>query len=594
MSENRRTFTHLKADRVITPRTAQVAQMEKGETPHESEPTRVVIDPEGKIAFIGTPSDADAFLRARRDEGAEVTEEIGGLVLPGMTDSHYHPGIYGSVEIMHTCDVSRARNIGEIQQEVRRALQEKKEQMKPGEPLLVLDYDSSRVGKFGEYNFDELGADRPLFLLDRSFHGGAGNTQGIELLRSYVEREFPQRVMKNGKYDVPGFLKGQEFTEGYVFLVLDVVESFRNVGEVSEAVEKKVEDYLVKGVTAIHEMEVISWNEFMAYLLFHERWKEKQPGLEFPVKRLFLDARVMEKLAQEQEGLMQSGLLDSEIKKILGLKLLADGSFGCQTALLSDPYKGAIGKHKHGVIFTRMKEAERAMRAALRVGVDKVATHAIGDDGIRRAIEMAQKWQKLGEQRGLQPEFRFEHFELPTGDSVKRAGQLGAWASMQSNFGVEDFVYGDRLGERTKMLCPHADMVNEGVPMMLGSDGMPPSMLYVMWSAMHHPDPAQRLDVISALTAATAAVGSYEGSTRGTLQQGAPADIIIASPGLMNALADGNLAEEYYSEALKSPDQRQDIPIRDKVGELEGHVQKVFRQGRVVYDAKQKNSQQKG
>ena len=44
---------------------------------------------------------------------------------------------------------------------------------------------------------------------------------------------------------------------------------------------------------------------------------------------------------------------------------------------------------------------------------------------------------------------------------------LGAWVSMQSNFGVEDQVYHDRLGDRTRLVCPHADMVSEGVRMML-------------------------------------------------------------------------------------------------------------------------------
>ena len=205
-----------------------------------------------------------------------------------------------------------------------------------------------------------------------------------------------------------------------------------------------------------------------------------------------------------------------------------------------------------------------------------------------RALQFAQRWKQLAQEQGKNPEVRFEHFELPLGSAIKDTREVGAWVSIQPNFAVEDAVYTDRLEGRTRLLCPHTDIVNEGVPMMVGTDGMPKSMLYAIWSAMHHPDAAQRLDLISAIAASSAAVGSYEGDLKSVLKPGVKTDIVVANPQILQAFADGHLAEQYIEQALKPQNERKDVPVRDQVGNLEREIVKVFRQGKVVFDAKKK------
>lgn len=553
---------------------------QQGTLPPEG--TQVVYTSDGTIAFVGSREAVDQWTRSRQDEGATVEVEEGGILLPGLTDTHFHPGIYGMLELVHAIDVSTVRSIDELKLKISEAKMSGGGQ--PGEPLLMLNYDSSLLPALPSLNIDELEPSHPVFVIDRSFHGGAGNSAAMQLLERYLQSQFASRKRKNGGWDFPGKLNGQQFSEMFVLLALDVAESFQTVEGIQEQIEHQVDNYLSKGVTAVHELDVTSWNQFMAYLLYFRDWKQSGQQAEFPVRRLFISDRILERIVHEQEELMRTGLLTEEIKGIMGVKLYADGAFGCETALLSEPYLSEGHKHKHGIIVNRIKEAERAMHNVIKLGLNKVAVHAIGDAGIRRALEMAQRWQAIGHKKGIHPEFRFEHFELPTSDTIKGARDIGAWVSMQSNFGVEDVVYKDRLGDRVRMLCPHQDLVNEGVPMMLGSDGMPTSMLYVMWAAMHHPNPDQRLDAISALTAASAAAGAYEGSGRSVLKQGAKTDIVIANARLLEMLADGKLAEDYFREAARPAGERS-TPIRSKVGELEKTVKKVFRAGKIVYDA---------
>ncbi len=547
-----------------------------------SEGTQVVVDADGTIAFVGTKEAVDQWTQSRQDEGATVEIEEGGVLFPGLTDTHFHPGIYGMLELVHTTDVSTARSVEELQRAIREA--KSQGERAAGEPLLVLNYDSSLLPSLDQLNIDEVEQTHPVFIIDRSFHGGAGNSAAMQMLNTYLESQFASRKQKTGGWGFPGKISGQTFSEMFVILALDLAESFQSVEKIEEKIEHQVDEYLSKGVTAVHELDVTSWNQFMAYLLYFQDWKQSGQKGEFPVRRLFISDRILERVVHEHQALMDSGLLTDDIKGIMGVKLYADGAFGCETALLSEPYLSEGHKHKHGIIVNRVKEAERAMKNVIKLGLNKVAVHAIGDAGIRRALDFAQRWQKMGNAKGSNPQFRFEHFELPTQDTIKGARDIGAWVSMQSNFGVEDFVYQDRLGGRARLLCPHQDMVNEGVPMMLGSDGMPTSMLYVVWSAMHHPNPDQRLDAISAMTAASAAAGAYEGTGKGHLTVGAKTDIVIADPRLLQMLQDGKLAEDYFRDAARPAGERS-TPIRNKVSQLESAVTKVFRNGEVVYRA---------
>jgi len=195
-------------------------------------------------------------------------------------------------------------------------------------------------------------------------------------------------------------------------------------------------------------------------------------------------------------------------------------------------------KETNGIGIPQLEEMKRAAELIAKHGLNQLAIHAIGDKGIQQAVELAQHWVHLAEQGKFDPtKMRIEHFELPTPlDKVlSKTKNLGIWVTPQPNF-LLDYVYEDRLGERVKLLCPHQKILDYKVPMMFGTDGMPNSMLYAVWSATHAPEAKQRIKFEDALFAATQAVGQYEGNIRGTLKEGAPADIIVADPAILAKL----------------------------------------------------------
>jgi hypothetical protein len=133
--------------------------------------------------------------------------------------------------------------------------------------------------------------------------------------------------------------------------------------------------------------------------------------------------------------------------RITHLKLFGDGALGSRGAALTHPY--ADDPSTSGV--TRMTSDEIASwsRRAIGAGLG-VATHAIGDEAVKRALDGYQT--VLGELRGLPPgTLRIEHFSYAREEDFARAVGLGVTLSIQSNFnsaaGDSPTFGGMRVGE---------------------------------------------------------------------------------------------------------------------------------------------------
>jgi predicted amidohydrolase YtcJ len=133
--------------------------------------------------------------------------------------------------------------------------------------------------------------------------------------------------------------------------------------------------------------------------------------------------------------------------RITHLKLFGDGALGSRGAALTHPY--ADDPSTTGVARMTTGEITDWSRRALQAGLG-VATHAIGDEAVKRALDAYQV--VLGELRDLPPgTLRIEHFSYAREEDFARAVQLGVTLSIQSNFnaGAEDSPTfgGMRVGE---------------------------------------------------------------------------------------------------------------------------------------------------
>jgi predicted amidohydrolase YtcJ len=207
-----------------------------------------------------------------------------------------------------------------------------------------------------------------------------------------------------------------------------------------------------------------------------------------------------------------------------GIKIFADGSIGARNAAVSEPFlAGGIGElnHESGEIETMIRSAEAAGWQTI--------VHAIGDRAIEQVLDVHRA---VSSDRSFR--HRIEHYELPSEGQIARVAELGLTLCMQPNFignwSGPGSLYVDRLGEaRDRASNPLRRVVDAGVHLAFGSDGMPISPLYGLHWAVNGPYPDQRLTVSEAIeryTAASAWAGFTE-SDFGRIEPGLLADLVV-------------------------------------------------------------------
>jgi len=207
-------------------------------------------------------------------------------------------------------------------------------------------------------------------------------------------------------------------------------------------------------------------------------------------------------------------------------EVFVDGSIGACTAALADPYRG--GKGNGQLLFERTALC-RLWQEASEAGL-QLSIHAIGDRAVEEVLAAARLAGTSAHDR-----HRIEHLELPTPEQLNHVAALGLVASMQPNFlqwSGPGKMYEDRLGrERDARMDPHAWVVERGIPLAFGSDGMPMGPLYGIGLCLDPPYAPQRLTLRDAIRAYThgAAYASFAEGDLGTITPGKWADLVVLS-----------------------------------------------------------------
>lgn len=207
-----------------------------------------------------------------------------------------------------------------------------------------------------------------------------------------------------------------------------------------------------------------------------------------------------------------------------GVKLFLDGSIGARNAAVSESFRSG----GCGALLRDDVAVAALIRAADTAGWQTIA-HAIGD----RAIEQLVKaHEAVGTRVALR--HRVEHFELASKEQITRAAEAGICACMQPNFvgnwSGPGSLYERELGPvRDGRSDPHRGVVDAGMALGFGSDGMPISPLYGLDCAVRAPHDVQRLSVEEAVDAYTAggAYLAHDETDAGTIDVGKRADIVV-------------------------------------------------------------------
>ncbi|MCS7198341.1 MAG: amidohydrolase [Candidatus Bipolaricaulota bacterium] len=445
-------------------------------------------------------------------------EDLGGkTVLPGFIDAHMHLVSVGLRESGYYLDLSQARSLNEALELVRQRVQKTEK----AQWVLGRGWDESRWPErryITRADLDKIAPEHPVALIRICGHILCANSLALQKI-SVTPRA--------GEFDESLGLLREETAWAFLQKLQPSDEQIRAAIVAGAKLAHRL------GVTAIHDiskpehvrayMSLLGPSPMAFSLLRGGAGGEvsMSEGLQLRVR---LNIEV-----QHLEHLMALGLrtnFGNEFLKLGAIKLFADGSIGARNAALSKRYHDS---DSFGKLNYEQSELNRLVKHAHDHSF-QVMIHAIGDRAIDAALEALAYAGATPAHR-----HRIEHAELLSDSQIARMKGLGIIASMQPNFvqwSGPGGLYETRLGpERDAQIDPHRKVLDAGVKLAFGSDGMPFGPLYGIHCAVNAPHPNQRVSVEEAIRAYTldAAYAAFEEHSLGSLEPGKLADFVVLS-----------------------------------------------------------------
>lgn len=218
-------------------------------------------------------------------------------------------------------------------------------------------------------------------------------------------------------------------------------------------------------------------------------------------------------------------------------KLFLDGSLGSETCSMLEPFEGGRAS---GMDFYSDADLVQLFKLIEREGL-AISVHAIGDKAVRRALNAFEQLRAMPEHRKtpFALAHRIEHAQTIHDSDVARFAELGVIASMQPIHIRADIETAQRLlGTRSARLYRFQSLLSTGATLIFGSDAPveSPNVLAGLFYAVERRDEQgkawhaqERLSLPSALDAYVATPRQIIKASRGTLQLGSDADLILLS-----------------------------------------------------------------
>jgi len=446
-----------------------------------------------RILAVGRRTELSERLGGR----ARLVELDGRAVLPGFVDAHvhlFHTGLSESGWRVDLAGLDRAATAEALEAVVR--------QRGAREWVVGVGWDESAWADrryLERRELDRIAPDAPLMAVRMDGHLVVANAAA---LRWADEHEVPD--LDPGLVDAErGILR-----ETAAWALLRAVRPDR--ATLIEAMRAAVGHCHAQGITAVHTMSAA----------------ERLDIVEQEAQRLRLRIAVYapadasldwESLAGDRDG-------RDPWARLAGAKIFSDGSIGAQNAAVGAPYlDGGVGS-----LNWDDDPLRRWIERAERIG-RPTAIHAIGDRAIDQVLRLHEKTRTTTALR-----HRIEHFELPAPGHIERARDVGITVCMQPNFigrwSGPGSMYEDRLGvDRDAASNPLRRVLDAGLDLALGSDGMPISPLYGIHSAVNAPFLGQRLMVDEAVVGYTRAGIrlAFDDLDAGRIEPGAIADLVV-------------------------------------------------------------------
>ena len=446
-----------------------------------------------RILAIGAPEEIAPLI----NEKTQIIDLGGRFLLPGFIDAHLHLFHVGLSESGWRVDLSGLKR-DEALERIRQAVEERGR----GEWVASGGWDESqwRIRQYlSRDELDRVAPESPVLAVRMDGHILAANSKAFEWMEEHPIEGLDPPLVDAAR----GHLR-----EGSAWALQKEIEPDETA--LREAVFAASKHCHRHGVTSAHTM---TNSRRLGPLEAHLAAARLRTTIYLPV--------------DSPRDVGPVGPDDGKVNpwlRVGGAKIFADGSIGARNAAVSQPYaSGGMGKLNwdDDDLQALIERAEREGHPA--------AIHAIGDRAIEQVIELHER---VGTSAALR--HRIEHFELPAEGHIERARDASLTVCMQPNFignwSGPDSMYVERFGEaRDRASNPLRRVVDTGLPLAFGSDGMPVGPLYGLHWAVNAPYPGQRLSVEEALFCYTEAPArlAFEETLKGRLEPGMLADLVI-------------------------------------------------------------------
>jgi len=470
------------------------------------------------VTRVGTIAD----VRARAGAPCEEIDLAGGLLIPGFTDCHQH--LVLSAYFKMNTDLADVGSVGEILSIIR----EKAASAPPGAWIMGL--------RFREDNFpdkkmptlaelDAAAPKNPVLLIRYDGHTGLVNSATLSAAK-----------ITNTTPDPDGGVIGREggrLTGVLKELAIDLALSafpIPGVEEFRKGFRMFVDDLSRFGIVRVHSVLQTGQNgpagslgpyEVPLLKLFEKEIRQSVYPLVAATSVSEAVTTLSEQFgAEKKDGRWRGG----------ALKIFVDGTFGSRTALFSDDYFDMPGER--GMMVMSIDVLRKTIFEAQKEGL-QIAAHIIGDEAITQAAAI---FAEAGRQIGGPPlRHRIEHCGMIRRSDFPVIRDAGIILSFQPSFIVSEGTWIEsRVGkERLGDVYAVRRALDEDIPGCGGSDSPieSPSVMAGVWGAVtrHGFTADQALSAYDALSLYTnrAAYASFEENTRGTIEAGSRADLVV-------------------------------------------------------------------
>jgi predicted amidohydrolase YtcJ len=465
-----------------------------------------------------------------------VIDAHGGAVVPGFNDAHLHFAS-GSLSLFEV-NLLEAKTLEEISESVREWAEAHADRR------WVLGrgwyYAAFPDGLPTRQLLDEIVPDRPAYLTAYDGHSGWANTAALKLAGITRTTTNPKNgvIVKDSKGEPTGILK-----ESAMSLMRDALPKPERAQQLM-AIRAGIREAHRLGVTSVQNAngspdDIELWDEVrrdgdLTLRMYHAL--SAGPGF------TQADADLLEETRRKH--------LDDPLLKVGAVKLMVDGVIETHTASMLEPYSN---RPTRGMPRFTREELDRIVALLDRRGW-QLWIHAIGDGGVRLALDAFEAAAKANPVPARGRRHRIEHIETIDPADVPRFGALGVIASMQPFHANPDpelgTVWTANIGsERASRAWLWHSIAKAGGRLAFGSDWpvvtLDPRMGLQVAANRTSPTgepeggsiPEERLPLAAVIDAYSsgAAYASFDEQRKGTLAEGMLADIVIFSTDIFKA-----------------------------------------------------------